>query len=384
MPASTSRPLHLNSTLVCVIGNVRGGRLAHQSLVSHVLQPLQADLALLLAHGKNRGVANSEFLLSHATHVWRLPEVDDAWNSVLDELDPGWSNTVRPNLRDNIWGGVRRANVVWGGAGQAKAGALLRGSGAILLACRMILLGYLDALRGYRYRQVIVTRSDHFYGCDHPRLPTHANDVHIPEGEGYSLGGVTDRHAVFAFAARKRALSILPWFVRHDNGSLGNFEDVIGDYFRSQMFTVKPFPRTMAVVRAAGDPSRWSEVSEPIPGLCNSTSATLKYPCASDGERTLALANLPSLLTSRVRADEYAAMMGTCNRTTKACPGSDPTFARWLKMCAALESKPTKKAGAGIQAEACGLKSARRRCDEMPQVASCAIRIYSFSGPGQA
>ena len=341
MPAS-SHP-HLNSTLVCVIGNVRGGRLAHESLVKHVLRPLRADLALLLAHGHSE---NSETLLSHATHVWRLPETD-SWNSVLDELEPGWSNTVRPHLRDNIWGGVMRQ-------AESAGKLLMRGSGAILLACRMILLGYLDALRGYRYHQVIMTRSDHFYGCDHPKLPTHSSDVvHVPEGEGYSSLGVTDRHAVFAFAARKRALSILPWLVRNDNGTLASFEDVVGSYFQRQaMFAVKRFPRTMAVVRVAADPTRWSKVSEPIPGLCNSTRTTLKYPY------------------------EYATMAGTCNLTKTACPGSDPLFSRYLAMCAALDAK---RLTPGALSEACGLKSAQRRCDQMTESASCAIRILGYA-----
>ena len=221
----------LNTTLVCIIGSLRGGTLAHSSLVQNVLQPLRADLALLLAFGARPTHYGTSLLLTHAKHVWRVPEAL-GWNALLDEVTPGWRSGAV--VRDNVWGGV----VVERGASP------LPGSGAIIFVLRQVLLGYLDALRGHRYRQLIVTRSDHWFGCPHPRLPVHADHVHLPEGEAY--GGVTDRHAVFAFASRARVLGVLPWLVRHDNATvLTSVERVIAAFFASSNLSVKHFARPM-------------------------------------------------------------------------------------------------------------------------------------------
>ena len=66
-----------------------------------------------------------------------------------------WRSNV--TLYGNLWGGVTDHN-----------GNRLQGSGAISLTLRELLVRKLDALRGYE--QVIVTRSDHFHMCSHPRV----------------------------------------------------------------------------------------------------------------------------------------------------------------------------------------------------------------------
>ena len=81
-----------------------------------------------------------------------------------------------------------------------------------------MLLHHLDALVASHgeqaYQRVLLTRSDHLYACDHPSPPMEPGVVRVMDGKMYH--GVTDRHQLFAFADRKRVLSILPWLAsRH-------------------------------------------------------------------------------------------------------------------------------------------------------------------------
>ena len=341
----------LNATIVCTIGSIRGGRLAVSSLVANVLRPLRADLAVLLSVNAEATSAHALELVSHAKHVWRVPDAL-GWNGLLDELIPHWSSTIDPSLlRDNVWGGLV----------SQRGKPPIPGSGAIIFILRLVLLGYLDALRGHRYRQVIVTRSDHWFACAHPRLSVHEDAVHVPDGEDY-WGGVTDRHVVFAFASRARVLGVLPWLLRHDNAtSLINTERVIGAYFTSSRLAVRRFPRPMVVIRGAGDRSRWSTVHEPIPGRCD----------GSDGGGGSNASTRPLEHTLKYPY-EYASMAGTCKLTMAPCASSNAAFARYLHTCAQLERRPLQATlglngggeGGGGPLRACGLARAQSRCQD--------------------
>ena len=182
----------LNKTLVCVIGSVRGGDRVHWSLVEQVLRPLQADLAVLVGYREKLG---SSVLMSHATHVWRVPEAR-GWNALLDELVPRWKSVNRSLLRDNVWGGV----VPGGGRGLP-----LKGSGAIIFSH-----AWCSRLRT-RCAAAITTLSSSPAPITCTAAPTrgcHPDGViHFPEDEDY-WGGVTDRHAVFALPLARAACSL--------------------------------------------------------------------------------------------------------------------------------------------------------------------------------
>ena len=324
----------LNKTLVCVIGSVRGGDRAHWSLVEQVLRPLQADLAVLVGFREKLG---SSVLLSHATHVWRVPEAR-GWNALLDELVPRWKSVNRSLLRDNVWGGV----VPGGGRGLP-----LKGSGAIIFSLRMVLLGYLDALRGHHYHAVVLTRSDHLYGCAHPRLPISEGVIHIPEGEDY-WGGVTDRHAIFAFASRAKALRVLPWLVENDSAAIGNPEQAMWKYLAAQQLWIERFPRPMVVVMQQGDANRWgTTTTEPMPGACGADAAWLKY------------------------SSEYVLMAGTCNLTMEPCPSHAQTatanFLRWCDRQRTFNASSPLR-GCGLKLRATHRAAARRARRERQQL----------------
>lgn len=205
----------MNATVVCLIGSVRGGPQAWRSLAANVLRPLSADLALLLPQEVMLPPGAADGLLPHARHIWRVtePSSPEGWSHFIDELiGTGWRNAT---LRPNIWGGVSQASEATG-----IAGATVKGSGAIILSLRLVLLSYLDALArgGVSYRTVVLSRFDHFYACEHPPISRcsfsgqHAAAGHwlrTPFGEQF--GGVTDRHSVFPFNSRRAVLSVLPW-----------------------------------------------------------------------------------------------------------------------------------------------------------------------------
>ena len=96
----------LNSTLVAMIGSVRGGRLPIETLARHLLAPLSADLAVLCAYE----VPWNEPILRLAKHIWRVPEYAD-WelliNETLQPLDPYWK-ARGVWFASNLWGSFAR------------------------------------------------------------------------------------------------------------------------------------------------------------------------------------------------------------------------------------------------------------------------------------
>jgi hypothetical protein len=101
----------------------------------------------------------------------------------------------------------------------------------------MMLLRRLDALPGDAYEQVVLTRSDFFYACPPGVVHARVDEIHVPEGQdhvnGNHLRGLNDRHAVFAFAARRLALGVLPWLAQgHCRECLG-IESALYAYYQS-------------------------------------------------------------------------------------------------------------------------------------------------------
>ena len=175
--------------LCCIMGSIRGGPLAWQSLELRVLRPLNADLAVL---GEQVRPSQAP-LYKLARYVWPAPEPSD-WGTLVTELtgSDAWRAQAAQHPSDGLWGGV------------VLGGRPLNGSGSVIFSLRLVLLRQLERLfadpSAPQYGQVIVTRSDHFYACEHPRLP--AAHVWVPSGEGF--GGVTDRHVAMPPAWRAR------------------------------------------------------------------------------------------------------------------------------------------------------------------------------------
>ena len=81
----------MNTTLVVVFGSLRGGAATWQSLRERVLDPLLADLAVLVNYSEESGALAAY----GAKHIWRVPEYAD-WQTLVDSLLPrGWARLTR-------------------------------------------------------------------------------------------------------------------------------------------------------------------------------------------------------------------------------------------------------------------------------------------------
>lgn len=244
-----------NLTLVCLMGNLRAGPAAWDSVAEHVLRPLSADLAMLLPASTNR--TKLAPLLRAAKFIWWHPE-HEAWDDLLEQVAgrerPGWRRNV--TLHHNLWGGLSNGK---------KHGRvyIIGGSGAITMTLRMLLLERLDELKrqGAPYTRVVVTRTDQFFHCDHPDVVVHPQQVHVPDGDDGH--GLLDKHIVFAFSSRRRALSVLPWLVR---GGLMRVcpkcsapETALAAYYQQIGMEVCRFVRTHFSSAAFGDSTRWQD-----------------------------------------------------------------------------------------------------------------------------
>ena len=248
--------------LCCIMGSIRGGPLAWQSLELRVLRPLNADLAVL---GEQVRPSQAP-LYKLARYVWPAPEPSD-WGTLVTELtgSEAWRAQAAQHPSDGLRGGV----VLTGGRP-------LNGSGAVIFSLRLVLLRQLERLfadpSAPQYGQVIVTRSDHFYACEHPRLP--AAHVWVPSGEGF--GGVTDRHVAMPPRLARAVLSPLPWLAdgrcAPQCASLLSPEWALAAYWKAQSIKWRNSVRNMFTVIAQDDTTRWVGGSgiglgDKLPGL---------------------------------------------------------------------------------------------------------------------
>ena len=185
------------TTLVCVIGNARGSQVAWESLLHNVVTPLKADLAILLGTHQS-----CEFLERKSTYNWNFDEPQD-WAVLFDEIcsqqdiENTWRETAEKTSYEGLWGGVVLHDRV------------MKGSGAIAILLRHMLLSHLDIM--LQYDTIILTRSDHLYLTEH-----HIQDrdnIFVPKGEDW--WGITDRHYVFPSAYCSKVLGVASWLMRN-------------------------------------------------------------------------------------------------------------------------------------------------------------------------
>lgn len=184
--------------LVCILGSLRGGALAWQSLLTHVVDPLNAALGILSA----RTDPSQDVLFKRATYTWNVTDPADGlgWAAQVDTLAGPpytWRRYAAASPESGLWGGVQLS----------QSTASLRGSGVIIFLMRLHLLSRLQPIL-HLYDQIIVTRGDHYYQCDHPKLDL--GSIWVPIGQDWPPGYgerkllnfnaddcISDRHVVF-------------------------------------------------------------------------------------------------------------------------------------------------------------------------------------------
>jgi len=265
-----------NTSLVIVIGNLRSGEQAWDTLYKNVLDVNRADLALLIGEEPNKNMSqpshSNSSMFERAKFVWTFPEYED-WADALDELTNGtsWRQTHLPYLEEKVkkgglFGGIR-------GFG---------GSGLVIFAIRWFLSQRLRANPELleQYERFVITRSDHYYLCPHRfvELDLRNQTIYIPPGEDW--GGVTDRHLVVSRDDILDAIDILPPFFsnppeRDDLIHNHNPERLLKHRWLEKGLRIRYHPRTMFTCAVRGDQTRWRKPRGAVP---NVPGLFLKYP----------------------------------------------------------------------------------------------------------
>ena len=253
------------STLVIVMGNLRGGELAWQSLYRNVLAVNDADLALMI--GDTAPQYQNSTMFDRAEYVWSFPEYED-WADALDLIheSSNWRETLIPlaHPEGSILGGVKAKD--------------FKGSGAVIFMIRWFISQKIQELDlTSKYERFIITRSDHYYYCEHDLSELDNESLWIPEGEDYK--GITDRHLVVSAQDVLAALNILPPLLSHpeDYGVQNrefNPERLILQRWTEEGLVdkVRRFSRMMFTCGQEGDTTRWRKL-----GLSVKEGVQLKY-----------------------------------------------------------------------------------------------------------
>jgi hypothetical protein len=190
-----------NKTLVVLLGNLRGGEKAWNSLYQHVLDVNQADLALL-TQGPTPAIYHNASLFQRSKYIWNVPHYAD-WADAFDLINgTAWRDELLP-IYDTA-----PTNMLLGPVSGHP------GSGAIIFMLRWFLSQRIQELNLHKkYDRFIVTRNDHYYVCRHDVAVLDKRFVWIPRGQNW--GGIMDRHLVCSNKHVLAALDILPPLLQH-------------------------------------------------------------------------------------------------------------------------------------------------------------------------
>ena len=251
---SDTKPV--NRTLVVLIGDLRCGEKAWQSLYTNVLDTNSADLALLGTNDINNRYPYAS-LLNRAKYIWETPEYDE-WADALDIINgTDWRTTVLPqisnySLSKGLLGGI---------FGTPSSGAI-QGMMKYWLSQRL----QSDPTVFDNYDTFVVTRTDQYYVSPLDLKTTMQEclngDVYIPFFENYS--GICDRFmAVCGKDKLLKALDVLPPFLNDYDpvvyGKLHNPEGLLLASLRRKQLDIQRFYRSMFTCASidGNDPTRW-------------------------------------------------------------------------------------------------------------------------------
>jgi len=240
-------------TLVCITAQTRAHEVTYQNFVKNLLEPLNADLLLVVQKtGKSDPFRERAILVEEHDEPEDFGEIIDSVSQNYGLKD--WRQLLQ--VKDQWLGGIK-------GPGEHK------GSAGILILYRHLLQqcllknGFLEG----KYDWIIQTRSDHFFKYPHPPVEMFDRSaVWVPEGQDY--GGITDRHWVMTPFLSLFALNLLipmltyPMQMRHqmlamrDDWNLERYCKYLWE--EKYGLTVRRFPRTFFTTRGEKDTSRWS------------------------------------------------------------------------------------------------------------------------------
>jgi len=129
------------------------------------------------------------------------------------------------------------------------------------------------------YEKFVVTRSDHFYLCQHMFSTCVINhrEVIVPDGEGYD--GVTDRHLIASRDTLIDALDLITPLItdtyEFDFEKHHNSERFMLSTWKDKQLLVRTGTRSMFTCATKNDTTRWQLAEEELPGV---PGLFVKYP----------------------------------------------------------------------------------------------------------
>lgn len=240
-------------TLVIIMGSIRGGEVTWSTFYRHMLDLNSADLALVIGQVPRERQTSS--LFQRAKYLYEFPEFHD-WGEAVDQINGShWRPYILPYANDK-WG-------TWGGVSGKP------GSGAVIFMMRWYVTKFLaenDLLE--QYDRFVLTRSDHFYGCDHDLNLLDNDHIWIPHGEDYKFG-ITDRHLICNKGQILKALDVYPPIVKYpEKYASPQFADLNPEQLlrlRLEQENLWPwirrFDRVMFTCAVEGDTTRWTNMS---------------------------------------------------------------------------------------------------------------------------
>jgi SAM-dependent methyltransferase len=182
----------MKNYLIILAGSPRGGKKTWNSLFKYVINPLQADLAILTT---DNFLSNS-ILFQKAKYKWIVKNPKDFKDYYKENYSGRWKEYFL----------------------KGKNTGLLE-SGLIHFTFKDIVLKqYLDIVESYDF--IIYSRFDQYYVDYHPELNKNINQIVIPEGEDYF--GICDRHAAFNAELASEFFSICEFIDSEDTDKYTN------------------------------------------------------------------------------------------------------------------------------------------------------------------
>ncbi len=247
-------------TLVIVLGQARADKLTWESFKKHVLDELEADLALCIGESPENN--DSNFYWANSKFKWVVPEYDD-FGEGFDQIQldrygkiTNWREVLK--VKDQWLGGIKGEESHPGSAG-------------LLIYFKAKLYDILvkeNILE--QYDRFVITRSDFIWVVPHPTMERlDPRFIWIPYGEFY--WGVTDRHVILTKEFLKSYLGFIdpilqdtPKLIRemlaYNSKPNWNHEQYILFHLKSLNLAsqIRFIPYMMYSVREKSTHTRWS------------------------------------------------------------------------------------------------------------------------------
>ena len=238
----------------------RGGEKAWESLYENLLDPNNADLALIGIGKLPRAYMNAS-LLTRASYVWDVPEFDD-WADAIDLVNgTAWRTTHLP-----LFTKTTKASILFGGIRGFRGSAIIGFMIRWFLSQRLVDDSILE-----KYDMFVLTRADHYYICPHIFTNCNLNDntMWIPEGEDWR--GYCDRHLVVSSINILDSLDVISQLIlkpyTFDPRYHANSESFYKHVWTEKNLHVKRSHRVMFAISTSFDKTRGREPGREVPGV---------------------------------------------------------------------------------------------------------------------